>query len=249
MLHFVVNRVFYYLKKNWNMINLFKKLWNHTVVRFFIIPYCTYRIKKLDSYSTIAKYIEFAFNVGGGVIRPTQQKKEIEALLKLLIEFKPRTILEIGTCYGGSLFLFTRVASEDAQIISLDLPSGELGGYYEWRIPFYKSFAMPNQRIHLIKADSHDVKTLNKIKELLGNNLIDFLFIDADHTYAGVKKDFEMYSPLVREGGIIALHDINGYKPDIDYAVKSFWEEIKVNYDCFEIISRENDFGIGVIKK
>jgi hypothetical protein len=34
------------------------------------------------------------------------------------------------------------------------------------------------------------------------------LFIDGDHTYEGVRRDFEMYSPLVRKGGIIAFHDI-----------------------------------------
>jgi predicted O-methyltransferase YrrM len=42
----------------------------------------------------------------------------------------------------------------------------------------------------------------------LKDNKVDFLFIDADHSYEGVKKDFEMYSPLVRKGGIIAFHDI-----------------------------------------
>jgi hypothetical protein len=31
--------------------------------------------------------------------------------------------------------------------------------------------------------------------------MVDFLFIDGDHTYEGVKKDFEMYSPLVRREG------------------------------------------------
>jgi hypothetical protein len=36
---------------------------------------------------------------------------------------------------------------------------------------------------------------------------IDFLFIDADHSYEGVKLDFELYSKLVKKTGIIALHD------------------------------------------
>ena len=49
---------------------------------------------------------------------------------------------------------------------------------------------------------------LKKIKEVLNNGKIDFLFIDADHSYKGVKKDFKMYSPLVRLGGIIAFRDI-----------------------------------------
>lgn len=36
---------------------------------------------------------------------------------------------------------------------------------------------------------------------------IDFLFIDGDHSYEGVKKDFELYSTLVNDNGIIVIHD------------------------------------------
>ena len=36
---------------------------------------------------------------------------------------------------------------------------------------------------------------------------IDYLHIDADHSYEGVKKDFDMYSKLVKKSGIITIHD------------------------------------------
>ena len=36
---------------------------------------------------------------------------------------------------------------------------------------------------------------------------IDFLFIDGDHSYEGVKKDFELYSSIVNDNGIIVIHD------------------------------------------
>lgn len=36
---------------------------------------------------------------------------------------------------------------------------------------------------------------------------IDLLFIDADHTYEGVKKDFDLYSKLLSENGLIIIHD------------------------------------------
>jgi hypothetical protein len=39
---------------------------------------------------------------------------------------------------------------------------------------------------------------------------IDFLFIDGDHSYEGVKKDFELYSTILSEKGIIMLHDTDG---------------------------------------
>jgi predicted O-methyltransferase YrrM len=36
---------------------------------------------------------------------------------------------------------------------------------------------------------------------------IDFVFIDGDHRYEGVKGDWEAWSPLLVPGGVIALHD------------------------------------------
>jgi len=39
------------------------------------------------------------------------------------------------------------------------------------------------------------------------NIKIDFLHIDANHTFEGVKKDFELYSQIMNEGGIITIHD------------------------------------------
>jgi len=47
---------------------------------------------------------------------------------------------------------------------------------------------------------------------------IDFLHIDANHTYEGVKKDFELYSNIMNEGGIITIHDTD--KNYIDNFVK-----------------------------
>lgn len=39
---------------------------------------------------------------------------------------------------------------------------------------------------------------------------IDFLFIDGDHSYEGVKTDFELYSQILSENGIIVIHDTDG---------------------------------------
>ncbi len=36
---------------------------------------------------------------------------------------------------------------------------------------------------------------------------IDVLFIDGDHSYEGVKKDFDLYSTILSENGIIIIHD------------------------------------------
>jgi len=51
-------------------------------------------------------------------------------------------------------------------------------------------------------------RTEDACKEI-PNNHLDFVFIDADHTYEGVKKDIEMWEPKVHENGLIMGHDLN----------------------------------------
>jgi len=65
---------------------------------------------------------------------------------------------------------------------------------------------------------------------------LSFLFIDGNHTYKGVKKDFEMYSNLVGEGGLIAFHDIVQGPLESVGDVPSFWNEIKYDFDHVEFV-------------
>lgn len=78
--------------------------------------------------------------------------------------------------------------------------------------------------------------------------MLDYLFIDGDHSYEGVKKDFELYSPLVRAGGVIVFHDIVPHKGS-DCKVDEFWQEIKQKFKFKEFIEKPNQnmYGIGVI--
>ena len=50
----------------------------------------------------------------------------------------------------------------------------------------------------------------------------DLIFIDADHTYEGVRADFENFSPFLSDVGVIGFHDVNC--PDWP-GVRKFWEE------------------------
>jgi len=216
-----------------------------------IIPYAINKIQNISPDYSVDKLIDYTYKFSYGLIAPVQIRHELLELLKKIDNRKPRHLLEIGTAGGGTLFLFSHVAHKDAIIISIDQPGGRFGGgYSNARIPLYKSFALKNQQIYLIRKNSHNAVTLDEVKNILNNTKVDFLFIDGDHTYQGVKQDFEIYSSLVRKNGIIALHDI--VQSNVTGCeVSKFWEEIKYNYDYIEIVKNwnQNWAGIGIIKK
>ena len=212
---------------------------------------CRSAIRQLRNVSGFEAALERVFSPAMRFIRPLQSRMELEGLLGEVARLRPSTVVEIGTASGGTLFMLARVASTDATIVSIDLPGGAFGGgYLLWRAPLYRSFARPGQRVHLLRRDSHDPSTLEALQEVLGDRKVDFLFIDGDHTYEGVKQDFEMYRPLVRPGGMIGFHDIVPHSAESGCEVNRFWNEIRGSFDSVEFVKdRRSQFGgIGLIR-
>lgn len=183
----------------------------------------------------------------GTNIAPTQQDEEILGLLRRLAERPPRTVVEIGTDTGGTLFLWTRVAAPDALLVAVDnQPIGALRTWSAWSI-VRRGFARARQRIKLlIPRDSQNPATVEEARRLLNGRRVDFLFIDGDHEYDGVKRDFELWSPLVAPGGLIAFHDVNeSHWP----GVIRLWNELKPRHETIEFVADDppGRYGIGVI--
>lgn len=127
----------------------------------------------------------------------------------------PRTVVEIGTLRGGTLAAWCAIAAPDAVIISVDLPGGEWGGgYSDHDVPRLLGLARPGQRLELVRGDSHDPGVQRSVRLCLGEREVDLLFIDGDHSEEGAWADFNDYSQLVAEGGVIAMHDILPH-PDV----------------------------------
>jgi predicted O-methyltransferase YrrM len=168
----------------------------------------------------------------------SQVRSEIVELGRLLQAAPPKRSLEIGTNYGGTLLLLCRLSPPDAKIISVDLPSGRFGGGYPRRkIPLFRRFRRGRQQLHLIRGDSHAAQTWEQVAHILRGEPLDYLFLDADHTYAGVRNDFRRYSPLVRSGGMVAFHDIVVHQRESQCEVGKFWAEVKPQYRHREIIA------------
>jgi predicted O-methyltransferase YrrM len=232
------------------LIKLIKKMVLYAVGVFYALSYCIFAIKRVDDRFGPESLVDIAFKRYHGLLRPFQIQGEITELVTLVEKMRPETVLEIGTASGGTLFLFSRVASPNASIISVDLPGGIHGGGYPWwKTILYRSFASRKQKITLMRVDSHLDATLNDVKKMLGGRKVDFLFIDGDHTYNGVRKDFENYAPLVRKGGLIALHDIASDLDRLGCEVYKYWNETKPRYRHTEIVTTGGQtlYGIGVI--
>lgn len=195
--------------------------------------------------------VNFAMNAADGFLRPMQNPVEIAELVRVVQARRPRHVLEIGTAKGGTLFLLAESAAEDAHLVSLDLPRGRNGGGYPaWKAPIYESFARAGRRITLLRANSHDPASRDEAARHAGPQGYDLIMIDADHSYAGVKTDFELYSPLLAPGGMIVMHDIlhNRFDPEIDVA--PFWREVRARYpETSEIVGHpdQGNFGIGLV--
>jgi predicted O-methyltransferase YrrM len=111
-----------------------------------------------------------------------------------------------------------------------------------------RALVRPSQRVTCLWQDSHALATVAAVREALDGPL-DLLFLDGDHSAAGIARDFALYEPLVRPGGLIVIHDIDARTND---GVPAFWCAMRERYDHIEIIDRRHaphGLGIGILDK
>jgi cephalosporin hydroxylase len=198
---------------------------------------------------TDAEAISFASQLRwrGDNFRMTQAPEEILWLVDVVRAERPRIVVEIGTDQGGTLFLWPYAAADDALIVAVDIrPLGTLGRWAPYAV-VRRALALRRQRVDLVMGvDSHDARTVVRVRLILDGRQIDFWFIDADHSYDGVKRDFELFSPLVRAGGIVAFHDVSaGAWP----GVVQFFGELRKQYEGdSHVAAGARKYGVGYIR-
>lgn len=163
----------------------------------------------------------------------------------LISNIKPKTVVELGTHKGNSLFSFAQAIKDnklDTKLHGIDKwERDEHAGHYEE--DFYKSF------LNISKRHYKDIKIIphkmyfDDASEKFKDNSIDILHIDGLHTYDAVKHDFETWLPKVnKKNGIILFHDVcektNGF------GVYRLWEELKEKYHT---LTFEQYHGLGVL--
>ena len=169
-----------------------------------------------------------------------QDQWELSRMLSL-IEGK-KSLLEVGSNFGGTLKRMATKLAPDALIVSVDYPFDDTP---KWLNPVgtlkknCKQIAAKGHRVELFIADSHAADTVAKVKAL---GPYDFGFIDGDHSYEGVKADWDNYGPMCKTVG---FHDIAG---PVEGCTR-FWKELRDSgrFGTREFINPQKKFGIGIV--
>lgn len=162
-------------------------------------------------------------------------------LVKNLI---PRTIVELGTAGGTSMFSFAQAAKDSRIVVKIhavdtwkgDEHTGDYSEKVYIRVKqiIESTYSMVNiQLMRMLFDDARDT---------FEDGSVDLLHIDGLHTYDAVKHDFNTWLPKMSETGVIIFHDISERKDD--FGVYQFWDELKNEFGTMEF---GHSHGLGVL--
>jgi predicted O-methyltransferase YrrM len=112
-----------------------------------------------------------------------------------------KSLLEIGVMHGASTALLRKSMAADGILTGIDPHlRGRLGVSFERWIAERELRSHPRGRVELLREFSHDA--------LSGwSRPIDFLFIDGDHSWGGIDRDWRGFASFVKAEGVVLLHD------------------------------------------
>jgi hypothetical protein len=170
-----------------------------------------------------------------------QDRQELAQMINLV---KGKTsLLEIGSNFGGTLKRLSAVLAPASTVVSVDFPFDDtpknLHPVESLKKNCERISAKDGHHVYLYMADSHALDTVAAVAK---HAPFDFGFIDGDHSYEGVKADWENYGHMCK---IVGFHDIAG---QVDGCVR-FWKELKasVKYRIDEFLSPNTSMGIGIV--
>ena len=144
---------------------------------------------------TVAHYLAVAAGLSG----PSSQVAQDELAVLLSHARTADVVVEIGTFEGRTAAALAEAVR--GEVFSVDVyPAGRIGICWGERIAHLTRRRRKLTNLHLIKGTGHEIaRTFSRP--------IDLVFVDAEHSYEAAKQDWDDWTPRLRVGGIIALHD------------------------------------------
>ena len=159
------------------------------------------------------------YHVKDFLIEPTlfqQVYEEITTFGYWLKGFQANNILEIGF-KGSSFHIMSQLSTGKKAAVDYEDKGRTIWSHY----------MMYGEDFKLFIADSQTEETRDKVKEFCPQ--YDLIFIDGDHSYEGVQRDFELYQELLSPRGYIVFHDIDPehvFRDGAGGQVYKFWQDI-----------------------
>lgn len=152
-------------------------------------------------------------------------------ILELLEQYRPKVCVELGTWQGASAIPVARMIQRwGGTLTCIDTWSGELdehGGSRSRKVPVMLLSCARAMVDADVGANVRLVPAMTLDAGNVWSGPIDFLYIDADHSYDGVLADLATWVPHVKPGGLIVGDD---YDNAIYPGVKRAWDEYERNH-------------------
>jgi len=207
----------------------------------YLLSPSTRRAERADRAAAASADQCFAFAAAHFGVGPVQHPPEINGLMQLARDIGADVVCEIGSRDAGTSVLFSRVLRPRTLIVM------DLYAKNRWRL---RRAAPPGQTVHVIDGDSTHPLTVARLRRRLRGRPVDLLLIDGDHRWGGVRRDFINYREFVRDGGLIAFHDICEVTDSNAGAtagdVPAFWKLVSTIYPSDEFIETPGQQGLGI---
>lgn len=149
----------------------------------------------------------------------------LHALVRLL---RPRTVLELGTCEGGSAFFGMLALPEGSTLTTVDV-----GPRHPWQLGAF----LYDLRLRRVLGDDLDLGIYD------GNVPmgVDLLMVDTLHEYGHVKRELAIYLPLLSPGAVVVMDDVH-----LNEGMARAWDELPL--ERLEAGDRYHWSGLGIAK-
>jgi predicted O-methyltransferase YrrM len=134
--------------------------------------------------------------------------------------------VEIGSYLGSSANFICKGLSPGARLACIDTWENDAMHYDDTDIDSkrrdtYQEFILNTKayKSQIIEIRKWSYDAIGDVKSI--GRSIDFLFIDGDHNYDGVLKDWTLYSPLLARKSYVAFHD-TGWAEGVQRVVKDW---------------------------